>query len=497
MKLDAKKLRDEVEGHEQRLAGPLWAPDAPIPSGLVAPWTRFGAVATAVDNLRALLSANPPSGVTAAYVGSFFDRYANHLANMIDEYLNEEQLREAGLKAVPGLTVPEQIRLLEIVTLSLAHKAEPEPNPDIRRARAAERLASIQRALLSQKTTAQTHEPGQTGYSEVRSSSGRLPIRRWFRENAERLTQIADEAQASKYEPTARQQIKLLRNMPPSILGHAMLPKDSVWDIVSENRTGTFFYGWDIRPPGQGYHIIPKADATIVQGPDWNVKSASHPSYGSWRIFTDDAGKPWAVRGSEAITAGDLDLLRAAASAKDSADPKPFEQTLDEFRASPAALLVPADSVLGIDPDRETAASLSRFSKRNLQVAARVTSVAHTGTKSEIARRLVQVWLIRKEISLDTVDSLRQRPGSQLRRYLEALHLFKGGNKYTQAVTLINWRDQARSAGKALVAKGKWLAAIVAAVARGKAIPDKVRSDLEVRGEAWVLEPAEDGLEGG
>ncbi len=490
MRLDPKKLRDELEGHEERLAGPLWAPDAPTP---VAPWTRFGAVATAVDNLRALLSANPPPGVTAAYVGSFFDRYANHVASLIDEYLNEAQLRDAGLKAVPGLTVPEQIRLLEIVKLSVAHKAEPEPNPDIRRERAAERLASIQRALLSQKTTAQTHEPGQTGYSEVRSTSGRLPIRRWFRENAERLTQIADEAQASKYEPTARRQIKLLRNMAPSVLGHTMLPKDSVWDIVSENRAGTFFYGWDIRPPGQGYHIIPKADATLVQGPDWNVQSASHPNFGNWRIFTDDAGKPWAVRGSEAITAGDLELLRGAVAATDAADLKPFEQTLAEFRASPAALLVPANSVLGVDPDRETQASLMRFSHRNLQVAARVTGVPHTGSKTEIARRLVQVWLIRKELSLDTVDSLKQRPGAELQRYLNALHLFKGGNKHTQAVTLVNWRDQARSTGKSLVARGKWLAGIVAAVARGDAIPARVRSDLEERGEAWVLEPAGQG----
>ena len=87
----------------------------------------------------------------------------------------------------------------------------------------------------------------------------------------------------------------------------------------------------------------------------------------------------------------------------------------------------------------------------------------HTGSKTEIARRLVQVWLIRKELSLDTVDSLKQRPGAELQRYLNALHLFKGGNKHTQAVTLVNWRDQARSTGKSLVARGKWLAGIVAA----------------------------------
>lgn len=320
MKLDAKTLRDEVEGHEQRLAGPLWAPDAPIPSGLVAPWTRFGAVATAVDNLRALLSANPPPGVTASYVRSFFDRYANHLANLIDEYLNEEQLREAGLKAVPGLTVPEQFRLLEIVKLSVAHKAEPEPNPDKRRERAAQKLASIQRALLSQKTTAQKHEPGQTGYSEVRSTSGRLPIRRWFKENAERLTQIADEAQAAMYEPTARRQIKLLRDMPPAIIGQTMLPKNSVWDIETESRAGTFFYGWEVRPPGQSLHVIPKADATPVQGASWEVKSASHPNHGRWQIFTDDAGKPWAVRGSAAVSAEDLAVLRGAVDAPDSAN---------------------------------------------------------------------------------------------------------------------------------------------------------------------------------
>ena len=346
--------------------------------------------------------------------------------------------------------------------------------------------------VLSQKTLAQSHEPGQAGYSEVKSGSGRLPIRRWFRENADRLTQLADEAQAEMYAPTARRQVKLRSDLKPAISGQTMLPKDSVWDIGGESRAGSFFYGWDVRPPGQGWHIVPKEKATVVEGPGWEVQPAAHPNHRDWRIITDAAGVVWAVRGSQAVSAPDLAQVHRAVDAMDATDRAPFEQTLDEFRASPGALLVPAGSVLGVDPERETVASLSRFSRRDLQVAVRVTGVPHSGSKSEIAGRLVQAWLIRRELSLDTVDSLQQRPGTQLQRYLEVLHLFKGQNKRIQAVTLINWRDQARSAGKLLFAKGKWLAAILAAVARGEAIPARVRQDLLERGEAWVLEPADE-----
>ncbi len=169
---------------------------------------------------------------------------------------------------------------------------------------------------------------------------------------------------------------------------------------------------------------------------------------------------------------------------------RPWQMTLEEFRQQPEALAVPRDSVLAVDMAKETPEALQRFSKGELQSAAIVLGVSQSGTKAEIAARLVRVYGIRAELSDATVESLEAKTGAELRRYLDELNLFKGGSKHAQAVAIVNWRNDVRQKGKHALAEAKWIAAIQNAVAAGQEIPADVVQDLKARGKEWALASA-------
>ena len=109
---------------------------------------------------------------------------------------------------------------------------------------------------------------------------------------------------------------------------------------------------------------------------------------------------------------------------------------------------MPKGSVLGIDDRTETAQTLQRFSKKELQMLALIGGTSQAGTKEQIAKRFKEVMGVRGEISKETVESLEQKPGAVLRRYLDALNLWKGGNKHSHAVGIINWRTKVRAEGR-------------------------------------------------
>lgn len=220
----------------------------------------------------------------------------------------------AGLKGVAGLTETEQLRLLQIFRNSVNHDAEADSDPIVRRSKALSKMASIERALLRQQTTFVNHEPGQSGYSDTTSVPTRPPIRRWFRENAEALAAIAEEALVPKSEGQAiptRLQIKLVRDMAPAIKGQTMLPKGSLWDVETEARSGSFFYGWEIRPPGQGIHVIPQNDAVPFTSVFSGAKAKAHLDYKFWKIFSDESGELWSVQGKNSLSSSDMKSLHA------------------------------------------------------------------------------------------------------------------------------------------------------------------------------------------
>ena len=263
----------------------------------------------ALSSLRSNLAADPPQGIRPEDIDSFFARHGESLAAVLTEKIAEHETRmlleSAGLKAVPGMSEPDQLRLFQTFRNSVQYGAEPEPDPDARHVKAVALAESIKRALLRQQTTFQSHEPGQTGYSDVRSAPSRLPIRRWFRENAKVLFAYADKAFQEPIK-SERRRIRLLRDMRPVIAGQTTLPRGSVWEIEAESRAGGFLYGWEIRPPGQGIHVIPKDEATVSSDAADGGQAKDMESYQSWRIFSDDAGVLWAVNGASTLSASGM-----------------------------------------------------------------------------------------------------------------------------------------------------------------------------------------------
>lgn len=201
-----------------------------------------------------------------------------------------------------------------------------------------------------------------------------------------------------------------------------------------------------------------------------------------------DEGEPPPAPQQEIIEAELVSELEPGVDpAPATAQPEAFDLTYDEFRRLPGARRVPASSVLAIEPNQETSETLQRFTRRELQLAALVSSSPRSGTKAEVAQRLVQTWQTRGALSGESVETLEKRPGSYLKRLAAMAGLYQAGTKYAQAVALINWRDQAREDGREEVSKAKWLASVLMALRAGRSVPERVRADIISRGEAWIL----------
>jgi hypothetical protein len=227
----------------------------------------------------------------------------------------------------------------------------------------------------------------------------------------------------------------------------------------------------------------------IIQHPEYATEQNFRRALAPIRSFYTKRGTAAGMQFPSVEEAPETETSTSAPGSQN--EPAPHTQTLAEYRQRPEALQVPTGSVLAVDPDKETAESLQRYSKKHLQILAMVSATSQSGSKPEIAARVVQTWGIRKELANETVESLEQKPGAELRRYLDTLDLFKGANKHAQAVAIINWRNQARHKGQQAIAEGNWLSAIHKAVVRGESIPENVIQDLRSRGKEWVLEKEE------
>lgn len=205
----------------------------------------------------------------------------------------------------------------------------------------------------------------------------------------------------------------------------------------------------------------------------------------------DEIDRHFEAAVAAAQPAGEAKAPVSDRKADTSAEALPWQQTLKEYRDRPEALNVPKGSVLAVNLDQETPETLQRFSKPHLQVLAKVAGTTQTGNKQEIAERILRTWQIRGGIKDATVESLAEQPGTELRKYLDELNLWKGGNKRSQATSIINWRNNIRNEGKNLVTEGTWMEKIRRAVAEGETIPDDVVKDINNRDLGWILKPEE------
>lgn len=232
-----------------------------------------------------------------------------------DEELSPKD-QKGVLTPVAGMQPEDHESLSRIVENSIAHFRERLSDPVRRRETATAKLSAIEQALLRQFTVVTAHEPGQAGYSDSSVSPKKVLYRRWFRQNAATLLSLAEETlnPDSQKPILERVKIELLRNLPASITNQTMLPKGSVWEVENKIRAGDFFYGWEVRPPGQGIHAVPKESATLWTSPPLVAEQlpSRYDRYLGWHVFTDASLKYWAVRGRIALTASDLASLHFA-----------------------------------------------------------------------------------------------------------------------------------------------------------------------------------------
>lgn len=289
------------------------------------------------STLKQALSSSPPVGTSRADVESFFARNVavllGLLASLADN-VSAELIAGQPIQHVTGLSSADELALVKVFQASFEQGARARPGQpsDERPERATELVNKVFRALIQQRTTLRPHEPGQAGYAEERTGSSTGPIRRWFRLNSDAILAMARAALANPVSKEALQ-IRLKRNMASSIKGFGMLPRGSTWNVLAESRPGGgMLYGWDIKPPKQGVHVIPLDDAEIVKGSDGVPPATAFDSYYDWRIFSDDGGVVWAVKGLEHKSASSVREVHLAVDDFIAASEEEEEEDLPEVR---------------------------------------------------------------------------------------------------------------------------------------------------------------------
>jgi len=115
-------------------------------------------------------------------------------------------------------------------------------------------------------------------------------------------------------------------------------------------------------------------------------------------------------------------------------------------------------SVLMADPQSEhwNGADLQKLSMAELQGLAKLFGAPTSGSKSELAERLLTYRKIRIRLSRydDNAESLAQSHGREsLRSMCDALNLWKSGSKVQLAAGLLNWRNRCRVEGQTFLAE--------------------------------------------
>jgi hypothetical protein len=110
-------------------------------------------------------------------------------------------------------------------------------------------------------------------------------------------------------------------------------------------------------------------------------------------------------------------------------------------------------ATLMTDPQSErwTQADLQKLSLVELQGLARLFGAPHSGSKPELAERLLTYRQIRIRLSRygDDPDALAQaHKGKELRAMCSTANLWKSGSKIQLAAVLLNWRARARHEGQ-------------------------------------------------
>jgi hypothetical protein len=115
-------------------------------------------------------------------------------------------------------------------------------------------------------------------------------------------------------------------------------------------------------------------------------------------------------------------------------------------------------SVLMTDPQSErwNQADLQKLSVAELQGLAKLFGAPTSGSKPELAERLltyrkIRIRLSRYDNDAEALANEHKREG--LRQMCDTLNLWKSGSKIQLAAVLLNWRNRARHEGQQFMAQ--------------------------------------------
>jgi hypothetical protein len=152
----------------------------------------------------------------------------------------------------------------------------------------------------------------------------------------------------------------------------------------------------------------------------------------------------------------------------------PWQVPLHEYARRPEALRVPRGSILSFGPESITAEWLRKWAKHDLEALAKVLAVPTSGTVDELIGRILHFHAMRRHLATETRESLRGRPGKELRALLKSIGAYAPSNKFGMAGALIGWRDGCRLKGRAALAEANHYLHVLRAVRRGDDVPPEV-----------------------
>lgn len=146
---------------------------------------------------------------------------------------------------------------------------------------------------------------------------------------------------------------------------------------------------------------------------------------------------------------------------------KPWELPFHEYKLRDDAINVSRLCSINVDLNKETEESLSRLSLDEARQLAKIVHARISGNKQQIIADIFRIQRMAVRLKNETVESLMVLKGKELKELVTQCGLYKGGNKYSKAGSLVNWVSANIEHRKTTVARAKHYAYVKHAVSQG------------------------------
>lgn len=148
----------------------------------------------------------------------------------------------------------------------------------------------------------------------------------------------------------------------------------------------------------------------------------------------------------------------------------PWELPFHEYRLRSDACKIGRMCAINVDLDTETPETLARLSTNEVKGLAQLIGGRRSGSKDDVIAEVFRVHRLIARLSAESIESLESLTGKELLALCRECRLYKGGNKHTKAVSLINWATGKKHTADGLVARANHQQWVRYALARGLSI---------------------------